>query len=62
MNFLTVDEFAEKLKLHPSSIRKHIREGTIFASKLGSGKRSHYRIPDSELERLFLQGMCEKNK
>lgn len=60
MNFLTVEEFAKKVKLHPGTIRKAIKDGKIFASRPGSGKRTRYRIAESELERLHLQSMCEK--
>ncbi len=61
MNFLTIDEFAKKMKMHSSTIRRAIKQGKIFASRLdlGKGKRVHYRIPESELERLQIQGMCE---
>jgi excisionase family DNA binding protein len=61
MNYLTIDEFAEKMKMHSSTIRRAINQGKIFALRLdlGLGKRSHYRIPESELERLHLQSICE---
>jgi len=60
MIFLTVKEFAERLKMHPGSIRRAIREGKIFASRPSVGKHGPFRIAESELERLHLQGMCEK--
>lgn len=60
MNFLTVEEFANRIKMHPQSVRKSIKEGKIFASRPGMGKNSPYRIAESELERLHLQSMCEK--
>lgn len=60
MIFLTVEEFAERIKMHPSSVRRSIREGRIFASRPSTGKRGPYRIPESELERLYMQGMCER--
>ena len=62
MNFLTLLEFADRMKMHPSTIRKAIRQGKIFASRPGMGKKSPYRIPESELERLHLQSMCEAKK
>jgi excisionase family DNA binding protein len=61
-NFLTLEEFAERLKMHPGTIRRAIREGRIFATRPSMGKRAPYRIPETELERLALQGMCEKKK
>ena len=60
MNFMTVEEFAEKIKMHPISVRRAIREGKIFAIRPSMGKRAPYRIAESELERLHLQSMCEK--
>lgn len=60
MNFLTLAEFCEKIKMHPSTIRKSIKEGKIFASRPGMGKKSPYRIPESELERIHLKSMCER--
>ena len=60
MNFLTVEEFAERIKMHPGTIRRSIRQGKIYASRPGIGKRSPYRIDESELERLHFQSMCEK--
>ncbi len=60
MNFLTVEEFAERLKMHPTTIRRAIKKGKIFASRPSVGVKSPYRIAESELERLHFQSMCEK--
>lgn len=60
MNFLTVEEFAKRIKMHPGSVRRSIREGKIFASRPSMGVRGPFRIAESELERLHLQSMCEK--
>lgn len=62
MNFLTVEEFAERLKMHPGSVRRAIRQGKIFASRPFVGKRAPFRIAESEIERLHLKGMCEQQK
>jgi len=62
INFLTVEEFAERIKMHAGSVRRCIREGKIFAMRPSMGKRGPYRIAESELERLHLQSMCEKKK
>lgn len=62
INFLTVEEFSKRIKMHPGSVRRSIREGKIFATRPSMGKRGPYRIAESELERLHLQGMCEKKK
>ncbi len=62
LNFLTVEEFAKCIKMHPGSVRRSIRQGKIFATRPSMGKRGPFRIAESELERLHLQGMCEKQK
>jgi excisionase family DNA binding protein len=62
VNFLTVEEFSKLIKMHPTTVRRSIRQGKIYASRPGLGKKSPYRIAESELERLFLQGMCERKK
>lgn len=62
MNFLTVEEFAQRIKMHPGSVRKSIKQGKIYASRPGLGKKSPFRIAESELERLHLQSMYEMKK
>lgn len=62
IKFLTVEEFAERIKMHPGSVRRSIKQGKIYAMRPSMGKRGPYRIAESELERLHLQGMCEKPK
>jgi len=60
MEFLTVKEFAAKVKFCPHTILRAIKQGKIYATRPSVGKRSAYRIPISELERLQLQAMCER--
>jgi excisionase family DNA binding protein len=62
INFLTLEEFAKRVKMHKNSIRRAIRNGKIFATRPAGGKRAPYRIAESELERLYLQGMCDPKK
>jgi excisionase family DNA binding protein len=62
VNFLTVEEFSKRIKMHPSTVRRSIKQGKIFASRPSPGKKAPYRIAESELERLQLQGMCENKK
>jgi hypothetical protein len=45
-----------------ATVRRAIRQGKIFASRPSFGKKAPYRIAESELERLHLQGMCESKK
>lgn len=50
--FLTVQEFADIIRVHSNTIRKGIRNGHIQAFKTGIGKKSSYRIPTSEVSRM----------
>lgn len=52
--FLTIQEAATRLKLHPETIRRWIRSGQMRAALLGSD-RAGYRVPASEVE-LRLRG------
>lgn len=45
---LTVSEFAEKLRAHPETIRRHIRAGKIQVARIGG----IIRIDESEILRL----------
>ena len=48
--FLTVDEAATRLKVHPETIRRWIRSGAMKGNLIG-GDRAGYRVPASEVER-----------
>ena len=52
-DFLTVMEFADKLRVHPHTVRQAIKDGRIQAMKVGIGKRSQYRISNVELGRIL---------
>jgi excisionase family DNA binding protein len=43
--FLTAEQVAERLSLHPKTVRRFIREGRIKATRIGKA----YRILDSDL-------------
>ena len=60
MNLLTVNEFAEKVKLCAHTIRKAIRTGRINAFRPGIGKKSAYRIPETEIDRLLVMTATKK--
>lgn len=51
--FISVKEFASKLKLHPNTIRKAIKEKRIDAIRIGMSDRSTYRIPITEIPRMM---------
>ena len=62
VNFLTVEEFAQRIKMATATVRRAIKQGKIYATRPSPGKKAPYRIAESELERLQLQGMCEQPK
>jgi excisionase family DNA binding protein len=49
--FLTYKEFACESRLSVSTVRKHVRQGNVRATRIGRS----VRIPRSELERLTQQ-------
>lgn len=57
--YLSIKEFANKLRVHPQTIRKNIKKGYIQAIKTGPGKRAAYRIANSELNRIALVNLEE---
>ena len=57
--FLTVNEFAEVIGVHPNSVRNMIKKGRLSAFRVGGGERSSYRIARSEINRL---SVIELNK
>ena len=58
-DFLSIKEFAAKIGVHPNTIRRSIKSGKISAFKIGSGKRSSYRIAKVEVERIAMFDMEE---
>jgi excisionase family DNA binding protein len=58
-DFLSIKEFAFKVKVHPNTIRRSIKSGRLSAFKIGSGPRAHYRIAATELNRIALVDMEE---
>lgn len=54
MKYLTVEEFAEKIKMCTHTVRRAIKSGKIYATRFGIGKKSPYRIAETELERIQL--------
>jgi len=61
MNLLTVDEFAKKVRLCTHTVRRAIKDGKINAFRPGIGKRSRYRIPETEIERLLVMENTNRN-
>lgn len=57
--YFTINEFAKKLRVHSNTIRRAIKKGRINAFKVGMGKKSSYRIPASEINRIALFDLNE---
>lgn len=57
--FMTVMEFANKMRIHPNTVRKAIKDGRIQAVKVGAGNRSQYRISSTELGRIQEMDMMQ---
>lgn len=52
LEFLTVSEFAQRMKVQPRQVYAWIKDGRIRALKLNDTPRSPWRIPFRELARL----------
>ncbi len=57
--FYSIKEFALRISVHPNTVRNAIKNGRISAFKVGIGKKSVYRIPYAETERLALFDLRE---
>ncbi len=57
--YYSIKEFAVKLSIHSNTVRRAIKSGRIAAFKVGSGKKSTYRIAHSEIGRIALFDMKE---
>ena len=51
--FITVQDAAEQLQVHPQTVRVWLREGKLRGRLIG-GRKSGYRIPASEIDRLLM--------
>tara|TARA_R110000868_G_scaffold338826_1_gene599568 strand:+ start:1079 stop:1300 length:222 start_codon:yes stop_codon:yes gene_type:complete len=59
----SIKEFAKILNVHPNTVRNAIKCGRILAFRVGSGKRSIFRILESEFLRMVsvdMQHIIEK--
>ncbi len=56
-DFLSIKEFASLLRVHPDTVRRGIKRGRISGFKVGGGKRSIYRIPCTETNRMAICDM-----
>jgi excisionase family DNA binding protein len=52
---LTVHEVAARLRIHPESVRRMLRDGRLRGS-IPMSARAGWRIPESEVTRLIEEG------
>lgn len=52
---LTVEQVAERLQVHPETVRRWLRTGRLRGVRLG-GSKLGYRVSEEELERLITRG------
>lgn len=53
MEYYTRNEVAKLLRVHPRTIERWLRDGSLKGNKLGSGKTSLWRIHKAELKRFL---------
>lgn len=54
MEYLTVPEAAERLRVHEETLRRWLQAGRVNGSKLPG--RGDWRIPQSEIDRVLMTG------
>jgi len=54
---LTLNEFADKLNVSRSTVKRMIKNGVISFLRTGLGDKCHYRIPESEIQRMAVVQM-----
>jgi len=52
--YLSIKDFAKRLRVHPNTIRKAIKTGYINAFRVGNSIKSSWRIPTSEIHKLAM--------
>jgi len=57
MEFLTLEQVAEYFAVHPRTVMRWLKQGSLVGYKLGKGKTALLRIPKSEVKKFL-----EKNK
>ncbi len=52
MEFLTKDEIAKNLRIHPRTVQRWLQKGLLVGYKLGKGT-ALWRIPKSEYQKFL---------
>jgi excisionase family DNA binding protein len=58
---LTVPEVAERLRVHPDTLRRWLRTGRLRGVMMG-GRSGGYRIKESEVARVASEGVGDEGK
>ncbi|MDP3948611.1 MAG: helix-turn-helix domain-containing protein [bacterium] len=53
MEFLTKEEIAKNLRVHPRTVQRWLQNGLLGGYKLGKGKTALWRIPKGEFKRFL---------
>lgn len=54
MEYLTVPEAAQELRVHEETVRRWLQAGRLKGSKLPG--RGDWRVPQSEIDRVLMTG------
>ena len=60
MEFLTKEEVAKFLRVHPRTIERWLMSGALKGYKLGTGKTSLWRIKKAEVEKFLAKHINKK--
>lgn len=55
--FVTVDEAAQEIGVHPQTVRRWLRSGQMLGTLIS--RTAGYRIPRAEVERVLTEGLRE---
>ncbi|HEV2107657.1 MAG TPA: helix-turn-helix domain-containing protein [Thermomicrobiales bacterium] len=53
----TVEEASARLRIHPESLRRWLREGKVAGYRLS--RRAGWRVPEEEIQRLLQEGLAD---
>ena len=53
MEFLTNDEVAKNLRIHPRTVDRWLKRGMLKGYKLGKRKTALWRIPKNEYKKIL---------
>lgn len=55
--YMTVDETAARIGVHPQTVRRWLRSGKVLGTLIS--RTAGYRIPRDEVERVLQEGLRE---